>query len=248
MKRIGVFSVALMAFAMVSSSAMAITSSNILSKVRAAEAKVSDFRAEMVITEANRKNVSNMGEGYSDILKLQKAVISYKKPALMRMDGYAQGIKMSYIQNGYTKLILAAMIRQRQNVKNAPGKRQDSLDLGFLSSQLWRDNNVSVLPGGKNGVIKLKLDPKFGGDDKRHDMVWVDSKTLKVLRREKHKGSGQIRIKYTYKDFYMMGGKLPIATTSNMFNAQGKELGSVHYKNIKVNSGLSNSLFSLSQR
>jgi len=35
------------------------------------------------------------------------------------------------------------MIRKLDNLKDAPGKRQDSLDLGFLSSSLWRDNFVT---------------------------------------------------------------------------------------------------------
>lgn len=248
MKRIALKLVTLLVFTVAASSAMAVSSSDILKRVKAAEAGVTDFRADMVITEADKKNVSGMGEGYGDILKLQKAIISYKKPSLIRMDGYAQGIKMAYVQNGYTKLILAAMIRQRQNVKNAPGKRQDTLDLGFLSSQLWKDNNISIVSNGSNCTMKLKFVPKFGDQDKRHDMVWIDAKTLKVLKREKHKGSGEIRVKYTYEDFYMMDGKLPIATTSNMFNSSGDELGSVRYKNIKVNSGLNDSLFSLSQR
>ena len=248
MKRFALFFVAISAFVVVASSAMATSSTDILKRVKAAESHFTDFRADMVITQANKRNVSEMGNGYGDILRLQKAIISYKKPNLLRVDGYAQGIKMTYVQNGYTKLILAAMIRQKQNVQNAPGKREDTLDLGFLSSQLWKDNYVSVLPGGGRGIIKLKFDPKFGDKDKRHDMVWVDSKSLKVIKREKHKGDGRIRVKYTYSGFMMMGGKLPLATVANMLNADGKELGSVKYKNVKVNCSLNNSLFSLSQR
>jgi len=48
-----------------------------------------------------------------------------------------------------------------------------------------------VVSGGKSGVIKLKFDPKFGGDDKRHDTVWVDPATLKVLRRQKYLGAAR---------------------------------------------------------
>ena len=234
--------------ALAANAAFAVSSSDILKRVKAAEAGARDLRAEMVITSANKGNVSDMGEGYSDLLKLQKGVISYKKPNKLRMDGYAQGIKASYIQNGYKKLILAAMIRQTEDVKNKPGKRLDTLDFGFLSSQLWVDNNVAVVSSGKDGIIKLKLDPKSGGQDKRHDNVWVDSKTLKVTKREKYRGSGEMRVRYVYTEFQTLGGKLPIATTSTLYDPHGDKLGSVTYKNVKANAGLSDSLFSLSQR
>jgi len=227
---------------------MAITASDILARVKAAEASVSDMRAEMEIESADKGNVSDMGAGYSDILQLQKAVISYKKPDKLRMDGFARGIKASFIQNGYKKLILAAMIRQTEDLRDKPGKRLDTLDFGFLSSRLWVDNTVTVVSTGKNGVVELKLDPKSGGADKRHDNIWVDPKTLRVTKREKYRGSGELRIRYVYSDFQTLAGKLPIATTSTMYGPSGDKLGTVTYRNVKANVGLADSLFSLSQR
>lgn len=226
----------------------AVTSGAVLSRVKAAEAAVRDFRADMVIVEASKRNVSGMGEGYDEILRLEKAVVHYKKPNLIRYDGYAQGIKAVYIQNGYTKLVLLPMVKQKTNAKDAPGKRQDTLDLGFLSSQLWKDNTVTVLSVDKKGVAKLKFDPKFGGNDKRHDLVWIDTSTLKVLRREKYRGSGEMRIRVTYGDFIKLGGKLAIATKSTLYDPNGGELGVVTYKNLKCNVGVNASLFSLDQR
>ncbi|MHB9038054.1 MAG: LolA family protein [Armatimonadota bacterium] len=224
------------------------TSSGILSRVRAAESGLKDWKADMVITEANKKNVSGMGDGYGDILKLDKALVFYKTPDLIRYDGYAEGIKVTYVQNGYTKLVVATMIRHKENVKDAPGKRFDSLDLGFLSSRLWEDNNVSVVSTEKGGIVKLKFAPKFGDKDKRHDMVWLDLDTLKLVKREKYRGSGEMRTRTVYGDYENLTSKLPIATNANLFNGDGKELGGVKYKNVKVNSRLNASMFALNQK
>lgn len=248
MRRSSLIIIIMLVSALASNAALAISATDILARVKTAEASVKDMKAEMVITSADKGNVSDMGEGYSDILKLQKAVISYKKPDKLRMDGFARGIKASFIQNGYKKLVLAAMIRQTEDVKNKPGKRLDTLDFGFLSSQLWVDNTVTVVSTGKNGVVELKIDPKSGGADKRHDNIWVEPKTLRALKREKYRGSGELRIRYVYSDFEMLGGKLPIATTSTMYNPSGEKLGTVTYKNVQSNVGLADSLFSLSQR
>lgn len=248
MRKLALLMILLLGCALMASSAMAVTSADILARVKAAEAGVIDMKAEMVITSADKGNVSDMGDGYSDILKLQKAVIFYKKPDKFRIDGFARGIKASFVQNGYRKLVLAAMIRQSEDVKNKPGKRFDTLDLGFISSRLWADNTISVVSNGKNGIIQLKLDPKAGGADKRHDNVWVDSKTLRVTKREKYRGNGQMRVRYVYTDFENLAGKLPIATTSTMYNPSGEKLGTVTYKNVQANAGLADSLFSLTQR
>ena len=140
--------------------AWSVTASDILARVKAAEAGLRDFRAEMVIEDANKKSISGMGQGYGDITRLEKGVVSYKKPDRIRYDGYAQGIKVAYIQNGYVKLILAPMIRQKVDVKNAPGKRQDSLDVGFLSSRLWTDNVVKVVSTGKRRGPEAQLRPQ----------------------------------------------------------------------------------------
>lgn len=227
-----------------SSASAAVTAAGILSKVKAAEAGFQDFKAELDITNANKKNVSGMGEGYADILKLEKGLVMCKKPDMIRYDGYAQGIKASYIQNGYNKLVLTPMLKHRESVKNAPGKRQDSLDLGFLSSKLWVDNKVTLVSTEKNGTVKLKFDPKTGGNDKRHNLVWIDPVTLKVLKHEKFRGSGEMRTRLVYGEFKMMG-KLPIATEVKMYDGDGDILGTIALKNLQVNTGLKESQFPL---
>lgn len=232
----------------ISSPAWAITSAQVLAKVKTAEASLKDMKAEMAIVSANKGNISDMGAGYSDIVGLEKGVISYKKPDKFRMDGYAKGIKASLVQNGYKKLVLAAMIRQTEDVKNKPGKRFDTLDLGFLSSKLWVDNTITIVGSAKGPAIELKLVPKSAEKDKRHDNVWIDANSLKLLKREKYRGSGEMRIRYVYSDYATLAGKMPIATVSTMYNPSSEKMGTVTYKNVKANVGLADSLFSMTQR
>jgi len=220
----------------------------ILQKVKAAEAGFRDMKADMVISDPDKNNVKGMGEGYGDILKLQKATVCFKTPDRIRFDGYAKGIKVVYLQNGYTKLIAAAMIRQKKEVKNEPGQRQDTLDLGFLSSRLWTDNIVTVEKTERNGTVELKFKPKFGTRDKRCDLVWINPKSLRLEKREKYLGGGAMRASYTYGDYENVGKSLPIACKLVMFDPKGGDLGTITYKNMVVNSGLSETLFSLNQR
>lgn len=248
MKRFAILIVLALVCVIAACPAWAVTPAQILARVKAAEAPVKDVKAEMVITSANKSNVSEMGAGYSDIVGLEKGIISYKSPDKFRMDGYARGIKASFVQNGYRKLVLAAMIRQTEDVKQKPGKRFNSLDIGFLSSRMWLENTVTIVGSAKGPTVELRLVPKFGGKDKRHEDIWLDIATLKPLKREKFLGSGEMRIRYIYTDFEMLAGKLPIATTSTMYNPSGEKMGTVTYKNVKANVGLADSLFSMTQR
>ncbi len=54
-----------------------------------------------------------------------------------------------------------------------------------------------------------------------------------------------MRVRMIYSDFKTLTSGLPIATKSQLYNKDGKELGTVEYRNIKVNTGLSNSLFEI---
>lgn len=248
MKRIALFIALVFAASLAAGPAGAITSADILKKVKAAEASVKDVKAEMAIVSANKGNIADMGAGYTDVIALEKGVISYKKPDKFRMDGYAKGIQASFIQNGYKKLVLAAMIRNTENVKDKPGKRFDSMDIGFLSSRLWEENTVTIVGSAKGPVVELRLVPKSKEKSKRHKNLWIDVNTLKPLKLEKYLGSGKLRIKYTYSDFEMLAGKLPIATISTMYNPSGEKMGTVTYKNVRANVGIPDSLFSMSQR
>ncbi len=240
MKRI--FFVFAVFLAISASAAQAINSNDLLKKVKSAEAGFSDFRADLVITEGNKQNIKGMGQRYDEILRLKKAVILYKKPDKIRYDGFAEGIRATLIQNGYVKLVLAAGVKYKRNEKNNPGKRQDSLDLGFISSRIWNDNYVTVLSQDRNGIAKLKIVPKHGPRDKRHDFAWINTNNLRVLKREEYRGNGELRIRTIYSDFSVLG-KIAIGTTAKLYDPVGRFLGSVSYRNLQVNVGLKDSLF-----
>jgi outer membrane lipoprotein-sorting protein len=225
----------------------AVSSNDLLKRVKSAEAGFRDFSADLVITNASKKNVADMGERLDEILLLQKASIRFITPDKLRYDGVAKGIKATYIQNGYYKLVLAAMIRQKTDVKEAPGKRQDTLDLGFLSSNLWKDNYVKVL-GMDKGLLKLNFDPKFGGNDKRHDLVWIDPTNLRVIKRQKYLGGGALRVRTEYSDFVNLTKGLPMAGQSTLYDPDGDKLGTIAYANLKIDAGVPASLFSLTQK
>ncbi len=66
-----------------------------------------------------------------------------------------------------------------------------------------------------------------------------------MTKREKYTGDGKLRVRYVYSEFQTLAGKLPIATTSTLYDPSGDKLGTVAYSNVKANVGLAESLFSI---
>ncbi|MFQ3550288.1 MAG: hypothetical protein SNJ70_11125 [Armatimonadota bacterium] len=218
------------------------TPASILSQVKSAESGVKDFSADLVVSDRNLANIKKFDNAWGEIMKLEKATVAYKFPDKIRFDGFAQGIKASYIQNGYIRQIRASMVKHRENVKSASGKRQDTLDLGFLSSQLWTDNNVSVVSTSK-GITQLRFNPKWDGNDKTHQRVWIN-KDLQIQKLEKYRANGDLLTKVEFTQHSKLGGKLPIGIQAKMYTADGGLMGTTTLRNIKINTGLSDSFFS----
>lgn len=223
---------ALILCAGLSSAALAVSSEDIFAQVKQAELRVRGFSAGLIVTDLNKKGISDMGRGYSEIMQLERAVMTYTLPDKIHCEGIAHGFKASYDQDGYIRRVKLGLISLKQNMKNSPGKMQSSLDLGFLSSKLWENNEVSVVDDTGDCLV-LQFKPKFGNNDKKHDLAWVDLDTLKVMKLEKYGSGGDLRIRIINQSFINFG-KLPIAAVSVMYDPQDNKLGTVSYKDFKI--------------
>jgi hypothetical protein len=92
-------------------------------------------------------------------------------------------------------------------------------------------------------VAKLQLVPR-GTRDKRKELLWLDTKTLKVLKRERYGGGGNFKARYIYSGHRMTGG-MPVAALVRAYAPDGGYAGSISYKNLQVNTGLPDSLFAI---
>jgi hypothetical protein len=76
----------------------------------------------------------------------------------------------------------------------------------------------------------------------RHHFVWMDPEKRIILRRDVHHRSGGLKMRFLLKEPKKVAG-VWVPTRVEVLNAEGR-LGAVtRYTSVKVNTGLSESLF-----
>ncbi len=224
-------------------SCYAVTSDELLGRVKKLEAPFADVSFSVKVT-GDKKIIDDQGDKYEEVLNMKNSTIKYKKHNKIRVQGKLQGINVLAVQNGYMRKLAGGIFNVKGDKKNDPGQRQNSLDVGFLSSAIWTDNKVTVVSEA-GGVVKLKVDPIYGGNDKRHDFIWVDTKTLKLVKRERYNGAGELRNMFEYKEYTTLAPNYYMATKSLGYNGKKKYMGTTVYSNVKVNQKLADSLFKI---
>jgi outer membrane lipoprotein-sorting protein len=237
---------ALVFVGLMASSLNAETSDGIKKRLADASASVRDLKGTMVVHPASKSDAKEINKGIIEFLDhgFREAKVHYRRPDRFRAQGKAKGMDVTYIMNGDRKQVIAPalMLRKTENLSRNRAKKQSTLDMGFASDSLWRDNNVRVV-SESNGVVQLQLIP-VGATGKRKELIWLDSRTLKLIKRERYKGNGKLKTRQFYSNHKMMG-KMPIATLIKVYSADGGFAGSIDYKDLAVNTGVAESLFAI---
>lgn len=231
----------------ISGVANAETATGLKSKLAAASSSIHDLQGTMVVKSANKANAGEISKGVLEFVNqgFREARIAYKSPDKFRAEGKAKGIDVTYILNGDKKQIIAPalMLKKTENLSGDKEKKQSTLDVGFASDELWNNNRVKILSTDSKGVAKVQLIP-FGTTDKRKEIVWIDTKSLKVVQRERYGGGGNLKWRHVYKCHKMMG-KIPVATLVHVYSPDGGYVGSINYDNVRVNTGLTDGYFAI---
>ncbi|MEN6371357.1 MAG: hypothetical protein ABFD64_05015 [Armatimonadota bacterium] len=228
------------------SMANAETSAGLRKRLAVACSSISDLKGNMVVHPASKGEAKEISKGILEFLDhgFRDVSVSYKRPDKFRAQGKAKGVDVTYVLNGNKKQITAPsiMLKKTDDLSRDRAKKQTTLDLGFASDSMWRDNNVKLIAESK-GIATLQLIPK-GTDDKRKELVWIETKTLKVVKRERYKGDGRLKSRNIYTGHKMIG-KVPVATYVKVYSADGGYAGAVSIKDLRANTGLPNSMFAI---
>lgn len=229
---------------LVASSLHAETCDGLKKRLGDASASIRDLKGTMVVHPASKSDAKEINKGIIEFLDkgFREAKVSYRRPDKYRAEGKAKGMDITYIMNGDRKQIIAPalMLKRTENLARERAKKQSTLDMGFASDSLWKDNNVRLINDSK-GVVELQLVPR-GAIGKRKELIWVETKTLKLLKRERYNGEGKLKSRQVFESHKMMG-KMPVATLVKVYSGDGGFAGTIDYKDVTVNSGVRDSLF-----
>lgn len=194
----------------------------------------------------NQSELRKINRDFGESYRFNTTLFRMKEPFKLRGDAKVDDTSVVFILNGGTRVIRAPRqgINLKTNVANKPGQRQTPFDFGILTDALVdgylegkfirKDRATSDL------VFDLSYNAKF--DDSSRYRVWIDADSKFLNKREWYDQKGNLKATFIYSGPQKIGGcTLPSAAVVK--NADGKAAGETLYQNIKVNTGLADSLF-----
>lgn len=196
-------------------------------------------------TYKDKKALSKVDPMFARLYDFKTATISLKMPDKLRMESKLGMVHVEYIINGGKKILRIPRLGTNKvdDYSNQPAKLQDALDVGLITCDLWRNRRVEVVDDADataNGEIKLRLRwPK--GNIVYY--AWIDAKDLWLKRFEKHGGENKLLLRIEYSNPKRVGEAIWIPCKAEMYAPNGEKAGASEYRDIKVNTGLADSLF-----
>lgn len=222
-----------------------ISEEELRNRIAAATKGFQDLTMVGTVVYKNRKALAKIESAYSMLYDFKSAGISFKYPDKLRMEGKLGMVRFEYIVNGSTKVIRAPSVRinKKEDYSDDPAKTQGALDIGLVTPSLWQKRKVELVDdpeAAANGELKLRLRwPK--GDMIYH--IWIDAQDLYLKMFEKRDAQGRLQIKVVYSDPKRFGGVIWMPTRVEVFGPDGEKAGVSELSDVKVNTGLPDSLF-----
>jgi len=181
--------------------------------------------------------------------RIKESKVALKEPFMVRVDANIDGdTSASFILNGAKRLfkVPRAKIAVRQDLSGKPGQRQTVLDFGIITPALFNDffqaKFVRIDRGTEDAVFDLTYVSRLN-DTSRH-RVWIDQAKKIITKREWYSQRGKQVATFFYSGPVQSGG-IWVSTKCSVRNNDNEVAGETVYEDVKANTGLPDSLFSV---
>lgn len=208
------------------------------------QTKLKDLSMKATVGSANRGELRKIGNDFYMAYSFTSMEVKYKSPSKLRLDSTIKNSSVKYILVGATKwlLIPSVKIKNKEDTKESPGKRQSMLDFGIV------DRGVAEFMKGEfvrkdreTGEWVFDLRYQYWDDTSRH-RCWVDPEKKVITKREWYSQEGKLKATFYYRDFKEVSDVF-VPTTVEVRNVDGKSAGTTLYKSLSVNTGIADSVF-----
>ncbi|MCW5943798.1 MAG: outer membrane lipoprotein-sorting protein [Fimbriimonadaceae bacterium] len=208
--------------------------------------KDASFVARVKVGNQNELNKINKDFGQSYRFKWTK--VQVKEPFKLRLESTVDDTDITFVLNGATRLLRVpkARISNRENLAKSPGKRQTLLDFGIITPSLFADlfNAKFVRVDRRTNDLVFDLTYKPSLDDTSRHRVWVDPEKRYVTRREWYAQNERQLATFYYEEPKQQNG-VWFPTRLTVRNAEDKVAGVTNYEELKLNSGIADSVFAV---
>lgn len=207
---------------------------------------VRDISVRNTLVSKDMKELKVISNEYAQGYRVTYTDVWFREPNMLRVSSKAGLISAVSIINGNTKKVSAGPIKKTYDLKKEPRKRQDALTLGLVTPSGLQDFTDRFLRKEKvDGVDVLVYELKYKVQpENSYKVVYYDPKKKVVVRIMNHHGDGRLKFESRFLNPVRVNG-IWVPTRTEVYNANGKLGGVTKFENIKVNTGLSDSLFKL---
>lgn len=193
----------------------------------------------------NQRELAKIGKDFPKSYEFKTTTVRYKAPDKMRMEGKLGMVTVAVIVNGDTKAISIPSVKysKKENIKSAPHKRQTAVDIGLITDDLWHSFIVTdtVSEKGSTGTVYRITFVRSNARDRKL-VCWVEPDTAKLLKFDKYHDDGSLKSRFIYSKHTRVNG-IWVPGRVDVYNEDGKLAGTTAYENVKVNTGIPDSVF-----
>jgi hypothetical protein len=212
-----------------------------------AQPALRDFSVTGSIVQKNDAELRKIDNSFVQAYRFRESLIQYKEPMKLRIDSKAGLLTVRYVINGNRKStqVPGLRINKVKDITGRPGEQQSMLDSGILTPGFLADGVASrfvgmqTLDGRKVPVFEFWYTDERNS---RHHFVWIDPAKRFVLRHDVHHRSGGLKMRFVFQQPKQIAG-IWVPTRVGLYNAENRLAAITRYDKIKVNTGLSESLF-----
>ncbi|MDQ2731367.1 MAG: hypothetical protein M3Y56_06890 [Armatimonadota bacterium] len=234
------------------SPARAETSGALLARVRSYHSELSDVYLKMAVAHENQDVLSRISGDLGQFVKygFRKFDYYFKSPDKVRIESNAllfHKLRGISIRNGDTKnfYVPALRIHKTADVTGQAYKKEDALDFGLLTGDVWDDFNIWYVRTenfGGTWVYSLGMRPKNAPNGGTM-IVRLDTSTLRVIERDRYTNQGVPVQRQFYSNFVHPLPHVWLPALIKLYDGQSHYAGDLVFSKLVVNSGLSNSIF-----
>jgi outer membrane lipoprotein-sorting protein len=212
------------------------------------QAKLKDTTFTTQAVTANQRELAKINKDFANSYRFKTVLVRIKEPFRMRLESTVDDTEIYFVINGPIRTIRIprAGFSQKLDLAKKPGQRQTVLEFGLITPALFdgtlfyadfvREDRATGLP-----VFDVFYAKNL--DDTTRQRIWVDPQKKIVTRREWYSQiDNRLMAVFTYEDPQQVDG-VWFPTRAVVRNADNKVAGVTRYTNIKVNTGLPDSLF-----
>jgi len=206
-----------------------------------------DFAATAVIEKKNADELGKIGKNFAQGYRFHESRVQYKEPLKLRVDAKAGLLSVRYIINGTRKVtqVPGLHLKFAKDIKGRPGEKQGMLDAGVLTAAFLADAITSRFLGRQplDGRMLPVFEFWYPTDVRsRHHTLWIDPEKRIVLRHDVDDRHGHPWVRYLLKQPTQVAG-VWVPSQIEVYTADGHLAAVTRYTQVKVNTGLSDSLF-----